>query len=256
MSRIESTITFEGAGRELLDALVTKTIDSLEYMPEHNQYASKLGFTDTTLLNPDQKFGKVAFGGGARNVAETGKGNLRSLNNMAKKGIYQQEVKEEYRLSYMSTQWLRQNKSLAGASDAILADMAKVPKLIQDLNKSVDIRNAEEVVKVLAKGFSITAPEGPGSATPKALSLINSSHTIDAGGTFSNIVTGAVYTNLATGIAQLQAALDKAKAAKDENGKKIKQPKVYTLAVSRERNTFWRQVLNNKGSASATGTNQ
>lgn len=252
MALVNSTITFEGAGRELLDATVTKTIDTIDSLPEHNQYAKKLGFSDISLVSPDQKFGKLARGGGLRPITETGKRNLRSVTGLPRKSVYQREFGDEFRMSYMFTQWMKNSKTVKGSSDSIQAELVSIPKQIQDLMTAYDIVRAEEIVKVLAKGFSVSSSEGPGAGTARGgLPLFSASHV-----TGSNLVSGAVYTNVTTGVNQLQASLDKMKTMKDENGKKIKQPKVYTLAVSRERKTFWSQVLNYKAPSSAIGTNQ
>lgn len=247
----------EGSGGQLFDALVTKTLNSIDILPEHNGYVAKMDFVDTTLLNPSQKFGKISAGRGLANVSETGTKNRRNLANEATKGIYQQEIGEEFANSYLFSQWAKNAKTLSGADSDIQAEFLRIPAQIKSLYSGFDIRYAEELVRVWTLGFAVTAPTGAGSATPKGLALFSASHTISAGGTFSNLVTaGNPYASVTAGIAKLQEALDLHKAAKDENGKKIKQPKVYKLYCSRVKETFWKQVLNNKGNASAIGTNQ
>ena len=69
-------------------------------------------------------------------------------------------------------------------------------------------------------------------------------------------MTGPSYTSVTVGATQLQSAIDKLKAMKDENGKKIVAPREpLVLYCSRSREVFWRQVINNESQFSALGTN-
>jgi hypothetical protein len=68
------------------------------------------------------------------------------------------------------------------------------------------------------------------------------------------LVTGPSYTSIAVGATQLQSAIDKLKAMRDLNGKKIMAPSVpHVLYCSRSREVFWRQVLNNDSPLSGLG---
>jgi hypothetical protein len=254
---LDNTITFEGSGRAVLDSLVIETIDRNDIMEDHKMYAKMLSFVDTTLISPDQKFGTKSAGKGLQDITETGIKAQRDLTFGPKKGIYQKEIGDKFTMSFLFTQWSRNAKTIAGAPEGIQAELADMASNTRDLVVGYDIRHAEELVKVLTKGFSISAAEGPGSPTPKGLALFSASHTIAVGGTNSNLVTGASYTNIATGTTQLQAALDLHKKMKDENGKKVMQPRgeAYKLVCSRIREVFWKQVLNDGSNFSGQGSN-
>lgn len=248
---LSNGITYQGAGYATLDGYIVETIDRNDLTENHKQYASKLVYTDTTLLNADQKFSTKIAGKALGDVSETGLKERRSLTFGSKKGVYQKEIGGEFAMSYLFSQWAKQAKNLQGASDSIQAEMADVMSQVKDLVFGYDVRYAEELVKVLANGFSITATEGPGSATPTGLELFSASHT-----TGSNLVTGPSYTSVTVGATQLQSAIDKLKAMKDENGKKIVAPREpLVLYCSRSREVFWRQVINNESQFSALGTN-
>jgi len=254
---LDNTITFEGSGRAVLDSLVVETIDRNDIMEDHKQYTSMFEYTDTTLISPDQKFGTKSAGKGLQDVTETGVKAQRDFTFGPKKGVYQKEIGEKFSSSYLFTQWSRKAKTISGASDGIQAELASMAEQTMDLVKGYDIRYAEEMVKVFTLGFSISTAEGPGSPTPKGLALFSASHTIAAGGTFSNLVTGPSYTSIAVGTTQLQAAIDRHKNMKDENGKKIAQPRnaPYKLVCSRAREVFWKQVLNEGSNFSGQGSN-
>lgn len=149
-------------------------------------------------------------------------------------------------------------QNLKGASDGVQAELAESTEQAKDLVQGYDITYAEEMVKVLTKGFSVSAVEGPGSACARdGLSLFNASHELKDGTTFSNVVTGAAYTDVATGATKLQAALNILKNIKLDNGKKMAQPKgePYKLYCSRVKETFWLEVINNGSDKAGTGNN-
>lgn len=259
---LDNTITYEGSGRLALDGLIVETIDRNDLLEEHKRYASMLNFTDTTLINPDQKFGTKSAGKGLQNLDETGVKAQRDFTLGPKKGVYQREIGEKFTMSYLFTQWARNAKTLKGAPDAIQAELVDVASQTQDLVNGYDIRYAEEMMKLLTLGFAITTSEGPGSPTPKGLALFSASHTYGisgqpGSGTFSNLITGPSYTNVALGTTQLQAAIDLLKQTRDENGKKIGVPRgePYQLVCSRVREVFWRQVLNDGSQLSGQGVN-
>lgn len=254
---LDNTLTFEGSGRSVLDGFVTETIDRNDLIEDHKVYMSMFEYSDTTLISPDQKFGSKSAGKGLQDVTETGIKAQRDLMFWPKKGVYQKEIGEKFTSSFLFTQWTRDAKTIEGAPDSIQAELTNLASQTQDLVTGYDIRYAEEMVKVLTLGFSISASEWPGSPTPKGLALFSASHTIAAGGTFSNLVTWPSYTSIAVGTTQLQAALDLHKKMKDENGKKIKQPRnaPYKLVCSRVREVFWKQVLNDGSNFSGQGTN-
>jgi len=259
---LDNTLTFEGSGRAVLDSLIIETIDRNDIMEDHKQYISMFNYTDTTLISPDQKFSTKSAGKGLQDLKETGLKAQRDFTFGPKKGIYQKEIGEKFSSSYLFTQWTRNAKTIAGAPDNIQAEMTDVSSQTMDLVKGYDIRYAEEMLKVLTLGFAITTAEGPGSPTAKGLSLFSASHTYGisgqpGAGTFSNLVTGPSYTNVALGTTQLQAAIDLHKKVRDENGKKIQQPRneAYKLYCSRVREVFWKQVLNDNSNFSGQGTN-
>lgn len=254
--RLNNEILFEGSGREVLDGTVTETINQTNFVEDHKMYGAKLDYSDTTLLNPDQKFSSKNPNGGLRGITEKGIKPQREFTFWPKKGMSQREVWEKFSMSYLMTQWTRKATNLQGAPDAIMAELADVAEQSRDLVNGYDITFAEEKVKVLTLGFGVTTAEWPWSASARdGLSLFNAAHELRDGGTFSNIVTGALYTDIATGTTQLQAMIDLLKTVKMDNNKKIKQPKAYKLYCSRARSVFWKQVLNDNSEYSGQGEN-
>jgi hypothetical protein len=154
-------------------------------------------------------------------------------------------------------QWIKQGKNINGAPDSIQADAFQFAEQNRFLVTAYDRSYAEEMMKIFTSGFSISAANGPGSATAKGLPFFSASHPIgDLGTVQSNLVTGSSYTNVATGISQLQAHLDLHRKMRLDNGQKpILTSDGFRLICSRERETFWRLVLNDGSSFSGQGTN-
>ena len=258
ITTLSNGIEYEGSGREVLDGLITDTIDQTELLEEHKQYKNLLDYTDTALLNPDQKFSSKLPNGGLKDIEERGTKPIRDFSFWPKKGLSQREIGEKFVMSYIMTQWARKATNLSGAPDGIQAELVDVADQARDLISGYDITYAEEMVKVLALGFSVTTSEWPGSASARdGLSLFNASHELKTGGTFSNIVTGSPYADITTGATKLQEAIDKLKAVKLDNGKKMMQPKgvPYKLYCSRVKETFWLEVINNGSDKAGTGSN-
>lgn len=149
--------------------------------------------------------------------------------------------------------WLAASKTLKGANDDMKAQFlntaSKTKSLLEAAEKTVDY----QVTKLLADGFSIGAAYGPGSATPKGLSLFSASHTIYADGytTYSNLATGALTA------ANLKAALVLQIAIRLENGDRVSQPRTegYTLLVSPAGEQNAREILNDGSKFAATDNN-
>lgn len=255
---LDNGLTFEGSGYEVLDAYVVDTIKQNDLMEDHKQYKNLLDYTDTSLLHPDQKFSSRTPNGWLKDVGETGIKAQRDFTFWPKKGLNQREVWEKITMSFLMSEWAKKAKNLEWAPMGIEAELIDISEQAKDLVQAYDITYAEEMVKVLTLGFAVTTAEWPGSACARdGLSLFNASHLLKNGTTFSNLQAGAAYTDIATGQTQLQAALDKLKTMKFDNGKKIRQPKgePYKLYCSRVKETFWLEVINNGSDKAGTGNN-
>ena len=257
-------VTYQGNGFPMLDGTIVETFNRDDIMPEHKQYQALLGYSDTTLLNPSQSFAAKSAPKSMGDVAETGVAASAEMVFTPKKGVYQVEIGAKYQRSKLFTKWARQAKTLQGAPDHIQAELLDVASENRDLALAYDSRFAEEMVKLFTLGFAITTAKGPGSATPKGKALFDT-HTYGVSGTsvygtFTNFTNGALtFTSSAAdilaGTTRLQALINQLKAVRDENGKYVKQGKKYVLYVSRIREVFWKQVLNNESKFSGQGTN-
>ena len=253
---LDNWITYEGSGRVVLDSLIIETIKQNDLMEDHKQYKSLLNYTDTTLLSPDQKFSSRLPNGWLRDVTETWIKTQRDFNFWPKKGLSQREIWEKFTMSYLFSQWSRKAQTLSWAPESIQAELVQVAEQSKDLMVGYDITYAEELVKVLSLWFAVTTAEWPWSATARNwLALFSASHLLKDGSTFSNIVTWSAYTDVATGQTKLQTALDLLKTMKFDNGKKVKQSKMYTLYCSRAKETHWLEVINNGSTQSWVGSN-
>ena len=254
--KINKDITFNGNGGELFDAYVMKAVDLADLMHDHKMVSSALHYTDTALSHQDQKYQTLHGPTGLQKVSEVSILPNKEILVGVKKGVYQELYGEKMTMSWYFSKWAKTAQSIVGASTQIQEEASKINQKAKYLLTAYDITRAELAIKVLTKGFSVTSAEGPGSPTPKGQSLFSASHTIATGGTQSNLVVGPSYTNIATGAAQLQSAIDKLRNMVDENGKKIRNNSgKYKLFCSVKRSPFWRQVINDGHEMSGQGEN-
>lgn len=246
---LDNWMTYENIGRETLDAHIVASVKQNELMEDHKMYQELLDFANVTLLNPDQKYSSRLPNGWLKKVAETGTKTQRSFTFGPKKWMSQVEYGEKFTISFLLNEWTKSWKNIDGAPDNIQAEALGIAGQVQDLIEWYDITYAEELVKTLAKGFEVTSSEGPWSACARDwFSLFYNAHELRDSTTFSNIIEGDVdYTDVNSGKAKLQDAIDKLKTMRFDNGKKIKQPKwePYKLFCSRVRETYWLEVINN-----------
>lgn len=258
-------VTYQGSGFQALDATIVETINRDDVMPDHKQYMSIMDFNDTKLINPSQTFAAKAAPKGLSDVLETGLPVSQEMIFTPKKGVYQVEIAGKYSRSFAFTKWAEQSKTIEGAPGEIQAELLLAASEARDLALAYDVRYAEEMVKLFSKGFSITAPNGPGSATPKGKALFDT-HTYGVtgsavSGTFTNFTNGAFTfdpnnsTDLTNGTTRLQTLINQLKIARDENGKFVRQVGPYKLFCSRLREVFWKAVLNNSSKFSGQGSN-
>lgn len=76
---LDNGLTFEGSGRSTLDALIVESVKQADLMPNFKEVAETLCFTDTTLLNQDQKYSMIVPPTGLKSVTEMGLGNIENF---------------------------------------------------------------------------------------------------------------------------------------------------------------------------------
>jgi hypothetical protein len=255
---IGGLITYQGNGFTALDGTIIETIDRDDIMPDHKQYMSIMDITEEATINPSQQYAAKAAPRSMQNRLETGAPASAIPLFTPKKGIATVEIGASYSMSKKFTEWAKKANNIEGAPGEMESELLKVAEFTRDLALAYDSRTAEEMVKVLANGFS------GGTLTPKGKNLFDT-HTYGVtgsgnSGTFVNFTNGAItFTSSAAdilaGTTRLQALINQLKGVRDENGKFVKRATVYKLLVSRANEVFWRQVLNDNSQFSGQGSN-
>lgn len=245
-------ITFHGGGSELMNPMITKVVDQINLEREGGDVKTCLGFTDTRPLSSKQTFSSVNGVNELPVILENGTKEEIETSVGPEKGYEVNEYGGKITASFLFTEWLKVSQTLSGASDDLKVEFVdqaqRTKKLLQAAKKGMDY----ETTKVYAKGFTVSAGYGPGSATPKGQPLFSANHTIFAtGGTFSNLQTGALTKD------NLQAAIKKHIDIRLENGDRVNQPRTvgYTLFVSPDKEMEALELLNNHSKFSGAGTN-
>jgi len=257
-------VTVQGSGFPLLDTTIIETFNRDDILPDHKQYRASMGFVETPILSINQTFAAKSAPKAMDNVLETGIAKVAEKTFTPKKGIYQREISNKYERSKLFTAYAKNAKTLQGAPDGVEAELLLIAEDTRDLALAYDIRYAEDMVKVWAKWFSITADKWPGSATPKGKALFDT-HTYGKtgdliSGTFTNFTNWAITftsssADILAGTTRLQTLISQLKNTRDENGKFVRQGGLYKLYCSRIREVFWKQVLNNGSTFSGQGSN-
>ena len=251
-------VTYQGSGFQLLDDTIIETLNQSTLMQNYKDYSSKLGFVQTPLLNPNQTFTAKVPPKSMDDVLETGVTKTMDQIFTPKKGTTQILVGDKFQRSDYFTEWAKVAKNIAGAPDAIQAELALSASEVIDLTIAYDQRYAETMLKVLTKGFS------GGVLTPKGKNLFDT-HTYGVtgsavSGTFLNYTNGAITftsssADILAGTTRLQAIINQLKGARYENGKFVPQVGPYNLYCSRANSVFWKQVLNDNSQFSGQGSN-
>lgn len=245
-------ITFNGGGSELMDPMITKVVDQINLERKSSEVKAQLGYKDELPLSANETYSSVNGVNSLPEINENGTKEEMELSVGPTKGYKIKEYGAKITSSFLFGEWLKKSKTLTGAKDDLKAEFVDTAQKTKKLLLAAEKGMAYEAIKVLTKGFSITAAYGAGSATPKGKALFANNHTIyKTGGTFSNLESGALTaTNIKT-------AIGKHLAIRLENGDKINQPRKegYTLFVAPAGEMNAREILNNGSKFGATGNN-
>lgn len=258
-------VTYQGSWFALLDDTIVETINRTNLMQNYKDYQSKLDYTQEKPLNPHQTYSEKAPPKPMDDVLETGIAKTLDQLFWPKKGFDQVLVADKFERSDYFTEWSKVGKNIAGAPDAIQAELALSASEVMDLTIAYDLRFAEQTVKLLTNWFVTTfAKNWPGSPTPKGKKIFDT-HTYGINGTsiygtFTNFTNGALTFTSSTadilaGTTRLQTLINQLKWAREENGKFVYSDWFYKLFVSRQNSVFWKQVLNDNSNFSGQGSN-
>ena len=245
-------ITFNGVGSDLMNPMITKVVDQINLERDTKNVKSELGFVDTKPLSEKETFGSVNGVNELPKILENGTKEEIEKAVGPEKGYKIVEYGGKITSSYLFGVWLKTAQTLKGADTDLKAEFISQSKSVKNLMSAADKGMEIECTKLYAKGFSISAANGAGSATAKGLPLFSASHTIyKTGGTFSNLISGAVTE------ANLIAAIKLHIAARLENGSRVAQPRMagYDLYVSPDKEMDTLVILNNSSKFAATGSN-
>lgn len=260
MAELIRWVTFEGtSGSQLFDQLIVTTIEKAKFSNAGEVYAKALSFTKTPILGPNTKYGSMDPGNGLNESGENQKASELSRRFGNTKGIYQKIYKNKVTVTGLFYDFLKNTKTLNGANSDIQGAALDTSKNLVYIMKQGEKTKAQIMTKVITLGASITAPNGPGSATPDGKALFATDHPIAAtGGTQSNIVTGA-FTDNATRIVRLESAVQAMRNMRLANGDfvytNITEGSPYILKCPVSDKYNWEKALNGYKVWSGNGAN-
>lgn len=262
--RFNNTIAFNGNGADILNPLVSSIFDQdLASFEASSDVAMKLGFKETKALTPDQKF-RASIG--AYELDKIGEGEdfpIMQTGFAKEKGFLVEVYANQIGITKLFMKWIESAQDLTQADSSVKQEWARLADNILALRRG-RIKTLNMVAtELLTKGFSVSASNGPGSATPYGQALFSASHPYGQGanaGTFQNVLGGSYGTlNDDLNATSLQAALNVLKNTRLQNGDRVDTPSTYKLLVSRANAVTARALLNTAGNQvgiyAGTGSN-
>lgn len=268
MAHVEfnNIIAFNGNGGDILSPLVTSIFDQDLWSFElNNNTAELLGCVTTQALTPDQKF-RASIG--AYELDEIDEGDdfpIMKTGMTKEKGFAIKQYANQIPITKLFMKWIETAKTLEWADTSVKQEIGRLADNITALRRGkVKIVN-QVALKVLTQGFSISATNGPGSATAYGQALFSAAHPYGQGvtaGTFQNVLGGTWFGTLngVLNATNLQGALNVLKqSCRLQNGDRVDTPSVYKLLVSRANAVNARTILNTANSQAGmfagTGSN-
>lgn len=243
-------------GAAILSPLIQEIANMVEAEVGLKDEAAKFGFTMGQVLTPS---GVITSMVGPEYLPEMGEDEeapLLTLTQGYEKGYELKTYGGAFKVTKLFLEWLKKASTIQGADSSVKAELTKFKDNVVRLMRSSKRTINREIANVLAKGFSVTAAYGPGSAGGDGVSLFSASHPVksESGVTYSNVLAGALSsTNLAAGIQSYKTAI------KAPSGFRLETPDTFTLMVPRALETAARVILNSSGDSAGmfagTGSN-
>lgn len=262
------TVSFAGWATNVLKPELAYVFDEDQVsnqIQRSEEQVSRMGYTTTTVLNPEQQFTVLA---GSKPLAEINEGQSLPLVDSwkgADKGYEMKEYGWKIKVTKLMADWLQTNQTLAGSDSSVQVMYQRFNEDIQKLRRGAMKARVTEATKVFANGWVSTSANWAGSATPYGQALFSTSHVYyDASGassTFDNTLDTEGTADAALSATSLQDALDtqKKELRLHEGWDRIETPSRYVLFTPRALDVTARGILNTDGNQanvySGTGNN-
>lgn len=248
-------------GASLLSPLIQEIANEFEKQVGLDDEASKIWVVKENPLTPNGKITSMAWPEPLQEINEDEEAPLLTLTQWFEKGYEMKSYARKHKITKVFKKWIEQGAQIQGADSSVKQELNRLKDAIAYLVEGAKLTLNEQFTRVLAEWFAVTAPFGPGSASPDGVSLFNATHlTKKTWITYDNTIAGAITSDVAVSRASILAAIQKYKTGiRTLNGYRVKTPNVFTLLVPRALETYARMALNTAGSQSGiyswVGTN-
>lgn len=230
-------------GAQILSPLIQEIADMVDAEVGLKDEAAKYGFTVGEVLTPSGVITSMVWPEYLPEISEDGEAPLITLTQGYEKGYELKGYGASTKTTKLFIEWLKKASSLQGADSSVKAELNKFKDNMVRLMRSSKRTINREFANLLAKGFSVTAPFWPGSASPDGLSLFNANHVVKSDGTTYSNLLGAALSAVS-----LEAAIQSYKTTvKAASGFRLDTPQMFTLLVPRALETAARKILNSSG---------
>lgn len=245
-----SNVNFQtGANYQEGAAILSPVIQEIANMTEAQvgleDEAAKYGFVMGDALTPTGEITSMVGPEPLSEIDEDGVAPLVTLLQGYTKGYAMKSYGAKHKCTKVFLEWLKNAKTIDGADSSVKVELNKFKEAIERLVAGSKLTMNEQIAKVFANGFSVTAAYGPGSAGGDGKALFATDHPIKkTGGTYSNRMAAGKALTATT----LEEAIIQAKTGiKSANGYSIPTPEIFDLIVPRALEIAARKILNSNG---------
>jgi len=198
-----------------------------------------LGFVTVETRLPQHVVTRIGSVSALPKINENGDRPRQSYSTWDEKGYKVSQYGWSYSISKLAMKVIKDSGlDTSLLHPTVASELSDLASQIKRLGISAKITMVDEATKLLANGFSVTAPYGAGSASPDGYALFSASH---ASG--SNLVTWAISSSTAQ--TKLTEAITALRAIKNDKWGIYRLPSMYTLVCNPTNYLVWVKALNN-----------
>jgi hypothetical protein len=226
-------------GYALLSPVIQEIANQASSQVGLDDELASMGFVQGTVLTPDGVITAMVGPEPLQEIGEDEEVPLRTIIQGYTKGYKMKSYGLQHKCTKVFVEWIAKGAQISGADSSVLKELNELKEQVTNLTYGSKLTQNEVGTQLWAKGFSITAAFGPGSASPDGAALFGTHTCKKTGATFSNVLATALDATA------LESAINVYKTTfKTDNGYRVKTPAIFDLFVSRKNETAARKMLN------------
>lgn len=232
-------------GSAILNPIIQEIANQTEAQVGLVDQATMYGVVMGNALTPKGEITAMVGPEPLQEIDEDGLVPLLSLLQGYTKSYAMKSYGLKHKCTKVFFEWIKKGAQMVGADTSVQAELNNFKEAVERLVQGSTLTMNEQIAKLYANGFAITAAYGPGSPSPDGVAMFSASHLVKkTGGTYSNLITAG---DLLTAVTLEKWIQNYKTTVKTPNGYRIKTPEIFDLLVPRALETTARKILNSGG---------